>query len=769
MRHIPSFRFRSAVNWGGAVSVCAVVLWATGALAEETAFTVTDMAGDHMVLQRNAPARLWGEGPSGGRIRATLAGKSASAVVAEDARWEVSLPALPAGGPYTLTLVLEHAESGKALAKKQFEDVMVGEVWFLSGQSNMAFSVKGTTSAEEALAEADVPRIRLNHRAGWQPANANAVKDFSAIGWYFAAELAKHLPDVPIGMVQRARGGTAICAFLSPEALNGDPVLRETLVQQWEEYADARPYLESLLGVVPQKHRPVKKLVAGDYCSQFFRQRLAGVFPYTFAGALWYQGESDAWGFSVADAYEVQLRALVADWRNLTQTPDLPVLVLQLPHYQPDLAEQPAQLAPWTVVQEAQARVAKDTENVGLVVSIDTGGTNIHPKNKRFFGRRAATTARGMVYGHDVRYRGPEFRAMTAKGGTVTIHFKHAEGLAVAGRGTAVAPTAIAAPESDHLGFCVAGEDRVFHWADARIDGESVVLRCHAVEEPVAVRYAFWDAGPWSLVNGAGLPAGPFRTDDWHWDLLRDVPENAWPKTVASKKVDTPPEIDGTLDDDAWRIEVPEAEATGLQRTFALAHAPATTKARRRHGDGHLYVAFECANLAGHVLRAEAKERDGNEIFLDDTVGLLVDANGDGETYWRIVVNPNGVVFDDSTFVSRMIDELPLFMQNLHLTRRQHAGWTSKATIATAVQNPQDDVEAVQAWTVEMAVPCNLATGATPPRIQFVRSFASKAVSFEWTPTGRDRSTGAMMPAPARNGFRQFHSPDRFGILRLVD
>lgn len=762
-------------DWRIGAAALAVFFGAVGTSSGQNPepFRAHAMFGDHMVLQRDKPARIWGVGPAGGRVEATLDGRSAAGDVDEAGRWTLELPARPAGGPYQLKLVLREGEGGEPIADKTYEDVMVGDVWLVSGQSNAAFGVRGTTAAKEALKAADIPRLRLNGGKGWARSDAGAAQRFSAVGWYFGEELSKAMPETPIGLISRCWGGKAVASFLSPEALDADPVLRERFVEPWRRYEKIQPHLRTMLEMTPRRHRPLASVPrGGGALSKVYRDRLGEVFPYTLKGALWYQGESDAWGFPIASVYERGLRVLIEEWRERAHAPDLPVVIFQLPHYAPDLAPRPKDPAPWSLVQEAQARIAADTRNVGLAVGIDTGGDDIHPPTKRFFARRAAATARGMVYGHAVPYHGPTFREMTVEGDVATIHFDHAEGLADAGA-MDDPPTSIKPPKSRHLGFCLAGADRVFYWADeARIEGRTVVLRSEHVAEPVAARYAFWEAGPWSLVNGAGLPAGPFRTDDWSWDLLDDLPRDAWPRRLAAVAASRAPTIDGKLDEAVWRRGPegagPPKVASGFRKTHALGGAPAPTRVRVAHDENALYIAFDCRLPSGRPPKAEAARDDDRAIWADDVVEVVVDADGDGRSYHRVAVNPKGIVYDEAGYAGDTVDELPLLMSALKMTRKSEVRWSSRAEVRSVVR---DDAEGQGGrWTVEMKLPlASLEIGGDDRvrrmGVQFVRSFADVHASYEWTPTGRDRSTGAMMPPSSRGGYAAFHAPSRLGEL----
>jgi hypothetical protein len=331
-------------------------------------------------------------------------------------------------------------------------------------------------------------------------------------------------------------------------------------------------------------------------------------------------------------------------------------------------------------------------------------------------------------------------------------------------------------PGVDHLGFALAGADRVFHWADeAQIQGQSVLLSSQAVPEPVAVRYAHWQSAPWSLINDAGLPAPPFRSDDWHWDLLADLPEEAWPRQAVAVRSAEPGPVDARPDKPVWRQLQAEPEPSpigptvlsGLKRAHALAPAPAWTRACLRWDDESLYAAILCQNPPGHVVRAQAQADRPEELFKDDYVELLVDAQGQGKLYHRLAVNPAGTLWDAEAYAGDTIDRLPVMMGALKVARRRDPGWQSQAIVAAAVEADGSQ------WRAELTIPWKSLAVKAPPRdhpigVQLVRGMADPAVCYEWTPTGRDRSTGAMMPPRLMGGVILFHSPQRFGRVKLV-
>ena len=729
----PPARPRNLGRLAAAALAAATLVHAAPARAE---LALPAVFGDGMVLQRGEPAPVWGRAEGGARVVVRVAGEKAVAEAAANGRFRVDLPALEAGGPHVLRV-----SAGDAALR--FEDVLVGDVFLVSGQSNAAFALRGSEQAAWAKKRvAKLDRLRLRKRDAWKAATPETAAELSAVGIYFALELARDV-DAPIGLVQRAVGGTAIRSYVSRAALAREPAVRREILEAWRKYRATYDERLAAWKRTPEDERRLDeppRLDGRNAPGHLFRNMIRPLAPYALRGVLWYQGESDAWGFPVASLYEPQLRLLIADWRRRFDDPDLPFILFQLPHYEPKAVTEPKPMAPWSLVQEAQARVAETTSGVALNVGIDTEAETIHPKNKRFFGERAGRVALGAIYGRDVPHRGPTLERMRIEGETVTLDLDHAEGLRAAG--------------GDLVGFAVAGPDRAFHWADARIAGESVILTSPAEENPVAVRYAFWDWAPWSLENAHGLPAGPFRTDDWSWDMpvKRHRRADAAPASSA-------PVIDGALDDGAWR----GAEASGaFERVHTYAPAPHPTKVRALWDERALYVAFRCAGQAEP--RAEAGKRDAKGIWRDDHVELVVDADGDGETYHRFAVSAAGAIYDARATSDPDIDEAPLRMGLLERFRAGEAAWNGAIEAAVA----QDG----GGWSVELRVPWS-ALGREAPEagetipVQFARRFAEAGRHVVWQHTGRDRSTGAMPPRFNRGGLIEHYAPRRFGALHL--
>ena len=444
--------------------------------------------GDGAVLQRGVPVPVWGTAEPGQHVTVSVGGRTASATAGEDGRWRAVLDPLEAGGPFEL-------RANEAAAR----DVLVGEVWICSGQSNMEWPLAWASDARREIAAAALPRIRLFKvprvsgedplleitagrdiedkplEPGWTACTPASATLFSAVGYHFGRELEATL-DVPIGLIQSAWGGTPAEAWTTWPRFSTDPALE------------------------PSRMR--FDLAGYSAPSVLYNGMIAPLVPCAFRGVIWYQGEANV---PYASQYRALFRAMIESWREAWGRDDMPFLLVQLAAFLPRRS-QPAE-SQWAELREAQAQ-ALALEHVGMACTIDIGAPdNIHPGNKREVGRRLALIARASVYGEPgLVYSGPTFAGMSVEGSAVRVRFDHAEGLAASGD----------AAREALRGFALAGEDRHWRWATAKIDGGEVVVRAQGVEHPVAVRYGWADNPDCNLRNGAELPAVPFRTDDWH-------------------------------------------------------------------------------------------------------------------------------------------------------------------------------------------------------------------------------------------------------------
>lgn len=486
---------------------------------------------DHMVLQQSVPVPIWGTADPGETVTVAFNGQDRSSTAGPDGRWLVRLDKLKAGGPFEMEI------RGKNFIA--LHDVLVGEVWLAGGQSNMVFTVSrkaqffaGMLDEDNEIAAANYPQIRMFTQrtvkayrpqydaiGQWQVCSPETVGGFSAVGYLFARDLQQRL-HVPVGIVTVAFGASTAESWLPREALAADPQLKPMLdsFDALEDFfkthphamvTDAPPAPQTING--RQQTQGLMRDPAEDQHQPtvLFNGMLHPVLPYAIRGAIWYQGESIVGGRHGVELYPHVMETLVGTWRNLWGEGDFPFYAVQLAPLR-NVSNNP-------VVREQQAKILS-LPNTGLAVTIDAGDPdNVHPKNKEPVGERLALIALAGTYHQKVEDSGPAYQSMKIDGGAIRIRFAHLGGGLVAKSGPPHDP--LYDPLYD---FTIAGADQRFLPAEAKIDGDTVVVRSAHVPAPVAVRYAWteYPDGP-NLYNAAGLPAAPFRTDDW--DALSEI------------------------------------------------------------------------------------------------------------------------------------------------------------------------------------------------------------------------------------------------------
>lgn len=465
-----------------------------------------------MVLQQGVPVPIWGWADEGETVVVEFQTQKVSAT-AKDGQWLVKLQPLKAGGPFTLFITAKN--------KLMVENVLVGEVWLCGGQSNMEWPLKQTDGAEAEMAAANYPQIRLfsvprlevaepvnDVKSSWKECSPQTVPDFSAIGYYFGRDIHK-ARQVPVGLIDNAVGGTPAESWMNAEVLKADQEYKQFLeayprrMQQYEQaLAKHKETVEQAKAEGKTPPRPPGKpwMPAGLYNGM-----VAPLAPYAVKGAIWYQGEANA---GRAYQYRRLFPDMIRNWRSTWGQSDFPFLFVQLAAFGPNaptLGE-----SDWAELREAQTLTLTALPKTGMALAIDVGNINdIHPRNKQPVGARLALAGRAVAYGEKLVYSGPMFAAMKVKGSQVELRFNHVGGGLVAKDGAL-------------KGFLIAGEDKVWHEAKAEIKGKNVVVSSADVAKPVAVRYAWAKFPECNLYNKEGLPAVPFRTDDW--------PGVTWPK-----------------------------------------------------------------------------------------------------------------------------------------------------------------------------------------------------------------------------------------------
>jgi len=476
---------------------------------------------DNMVLQGNKKVSIWGWAEPGEEVMAGVSWhRMRWAVTADkDGRWMFKMNSPKTGGPYEMTI------SGKNTIT--VKNIMVGEVWVGSGQSNMQMSVQASANAKQEISAANYPNIRLftvtrkvatepqsDCVGSWTLCSPQTVPGFSAVAYYFGRELHKKL-DVPIGLIHTSWGGTPAEAWTRREILEKEADAAPILARYDDvvaKYPQAKKEYEQK--IVEWKEAVEKAKAEGEKTPRrpgaprgpehyhspagLYNAMIAPLIPYGIGGAIWYQGESNA---SRAYQYRKLFPAMIKNWRNDWGQGDFPFLFVQLANYLA-IDPEPAD-SMWAELREAQLMTLA-LPNTGMAVIIDIGeADNIHPKNKQDVGKRLALWALARSYGKELVYSGPIYKSMKIKGNEIILYFDHVGG------------GLVAASDEPLKGFAIAGADRKFVWADAKINGDNIVVSSGKVSAPAAVRYAWADNPVCNLYNEEGLPASPFRTDNW--------------------------------------------------------------------------------------------------------------------------------------------------------------------------------------------------------------------------------------------------------------
>jgi sialate O-acetylesterase len=429
---------------------------------------------DGAVLQRGQVVPIWGTADDGEKVTVEF-GKQKVSSTAKDGKWRVDLKSLEAGGPFTMKI------SGNNTI--EIKDLLVGEVWVCSGQSNMEWKLSQVDPKKEEQAKANFPMVRMftvkratavepqtEHEGAWKPSTPENVGNFSAVGYFFALDLHGKL-GVPIGMVSSSWGGTPAQAWTSIEGLEGHTELKG--------YADGAHSLKS---------KPPEKGPGPNQPTSLYNGMIAPIVPYAMKGVIWYQGESNA---GQSKQYQTLFPAMIADWRNKWKQGNFPFFFVQIAPFKGQPPE----------IREAQLLTLSKSKNTAMTVTMDVGDANdIHPIAKQPVGHRLALAARALTYGEKIEYSGPLFKEMKVSGDAIELSFNHVGG-------------GLVAKDGELKGFTIAGEDKIFVPAKAEIKGDKVVVSADGVKSPKAVRYGWANVPDVNLFNKEDLPASPFRTD----------------------------------------------------------------------------------------------------------------------------------------------------------------------------------------------------------------------------------------------------------------
>lgn len=480
--------------------------------------------GNHMVLQRDKPIVIWGQAEPGETVVVSISNRNETTQADAQGQWRVALDALLAGGPHVLTV--------KGNNTLTCNDVLVGEVWLCSGQSNMAWSVSNANDADLETLSAGYPRIRMisvpqvasqtpqtEFKGQWNLCTPEIARDFSAVGFFYG-RLLHQILGVPIGLIDNAWGGSAAEAWVRRDLLEADRTLKP-LMERWEK-TEATYDFEALTAKhkqalvqwekaaqkakdegksQPPKPRSPRNTLAGNQRpANLYGGVLHPVIGYGIRGAIWYQGESNA---GRAYQYRHLFPLMIQSWRDEWQQGDFPFYWVQLADYRDEKSEPAA--SDWAELREAQTLVLSKLSHTGQAVITDLGEAHdIHPRNKQDVAKRLARWALAEDYGYDLVYRSPVYQSHLVENGRMIITCDHVGG----GLDTFDVRSL--------KGFAIAGADQKFTWAQAKIVGkDKIEVWSDQVADPVAVRYAWSDNPVCNVQNREHLPLTPFRTDTW--------------------------------------------------------------------------------------------------------------------------------------------------------------------------------------------------------------------------------------------------------------
>lgn len=470
-----------------------------GLAQEKPTLSVAGIFGDGMVLQQQTAAAIWGQAKPRSKVKIQTSWQKKPSIATADAdgKWKTTIETPEAGGPFQITV-----ESGSQ--RKEFKNVLSGEVWICSGQSNMQWKMRGfgPNHWKEDVEKANHPEIRLcqvprilalapqnDVRTSWSVCSPKNVLNFSAVAYFFGNRLHEEL-KVPIGLISTNWGGSSAEAWVNPDVLKSDFPEFNNVMAEYEGLIKKHGALHSGNG----KGKP--KNVNHRLPAVIYNNMIHPIVPYSCRGVIWYQGESNV---KNPIQYRTLFPRLIENWRQEWREPELPFYFVQIAPYHYKTEPLPAAL-----LREAQFQALK-VPNTGMVVTMDIGTPdNIHPKKKKPVAERLARLALAKTYGRtDLVYSGPQYVGYEAKGKTVTLQFEHTGG-------------GLASRDGQPLShFSIAGKDRVFHPAEATIEGDTILVTSQTVSQPVAVRYGWGNTDEPNLMNKEGLPSSSFRTDDW--------------------------------------------------------------------------------------------------------------------------------------------------------------------------------------------------------------------------------------------------------------
>ncbi len=518
--------------------ILAAILWLSGMTVSICTADVKlpNIFNDHMVIQRQQPIRVFGTATPGEKVSVEFAGESSRAEADAEGNWRIQLPAVAADrAPREMTI-----RGNNTIV---LSDILVGDVWLCSGQSNMEWHLQSSADAQSEIESATYPEIRLfdvkGHTVSRTPQNKtsgvcercvpNTARSFSAVAYFFGRSLYEET-KIPVGLISTNWGGTKIEPWIPKVGFENSPPLaglKEGLQALDVGTPEGKARHNAYLAEVNQwSRKAAKKVKSGEHpgsppsppgfssvqgATTIYNAMVHGIAPFSVRGTIWYQGESNG---EEGEIYFHKMKALIAGWRKVFENPKMLFYFVQLANWQAP-TDDPTGGDGWAAIREAQ-RKTLEVPYTGMAVIIDIGeADDIHPRNKQDVGNRLARWGLRDVHAIDTVPSGPLIKSATREGKTMRISFDHVgAGLMAGEKKGLLAPRET--PDAPLARFAIAGEDQIWHWADARIDGDTVIVSSPEVKDPVAVRYAYsMNPEGANLYNRDGLPASPFRTDRW--------------------------------------------------------------------------------------------------------------------------------------------------------------------------------------------------------------------------------------------------------------
>ncbi|HBG25991.1 MAG: hypothetical protein A2Y10_13725 [Planctomycetes bacterium GWF2_41_51] len=488
------------------------------------AITLPSIISDNMVLQADSIAPIWGNAEPNSKITICPSWNKETIVTESDdqGKWTAKIKTPKKGKKCKLII-----SCGKE--SRTITNILIGQVWLCSGQSNMQWTVKQSTNADKELLEAKFPNIRLfsvkravaeepqNDCFGqWVECNAETAAEFSAVGYYFGKKLHKKL-RTPVGLINSSYGGTPAQSWTSKDTLINDPSLKQYVITDANNKANKDVYEKQYAQTLNEWKKEVMKTVAAgkpakrkpkpplelreeQKSASIYNAMIHPLIPFAIKGVIWYQGESNASNADNAILYRTLFPAMISNWRNDWQQGDFPFYYVQLAAFgKTDLTK-----SNWALLREAQT-MTLSLPNTGMAVAMDIGEpNNIHPKNKQEVGKRLAIWAFAKDYGYkNIIYSGPIYKSMQIEDDKIRIFFDYAK-------------SGLKTPKRQSLkGFAIAGENGKFVWANATIEDGTVLVWSDQIKNPKHVRYGWTDYIECNLYNKKNLPASPFRTDNF--------------------------------------------------------------------------------------------------------------------------------------------------------------------------------------------------------------------------------------------------------------